>query len=315
MHVLLIFLSFYVTNIICPAFPCPYPGIFWDYSLNSWNDCPAGYSCSYCWNEPTICPADTYSEGTVTACTDCPTGQFSLPGSSSCNSCDGVYWDFSSNIWRDCPAGYRCPSCFEAPTICPRETYAESKSKSCTSCTTGTHAESGSSSCSACAPGKYWSRRYTDPEYKCNTCLIGAVYCPGGDSYYNCPAGTYGNGRETNLPLSACLDCPVGKYGTQTAMIACWLCRDVWPSCCSNCYRFGCGNASIGICKPCTCPTNFTRLNTCDGTDKEPLCKKCQCEELELKEVECTITTDPVCCPRYSVQQHLIYILSFLLKL
>jgi len=228
----------------------------------------------------------------------------------------GVYWDSSVSLWTDCPAGSFCPDCSNPPELCPKETYSDEGATACTSCPAGKHALlPGSTGCSQCEAGKYWSLFHGASEYTCNDCMIGGVYCPGGDNMLTCPKGTYSNW----VGASVCKDCEPGKYQPNPGRSSCFGCTYPcnWPydTCTGGCYRQGCGGDTIGKCVTCSCPnTNYSLINTCDGSaGSYPNCKYCPCEE--FKEAHCTSVTDPVCCSRYSVPLQSIYILSFLLRL
>jgi hypothetical protein len=149
--------------------------------------CPAGFYCPLAVSEAIPCPAGTYGPSTglqsSSQCTDCPAGQYCVPG--------------QSLITGYCDAGFYCPSRSSGPTQepCPagfRRTSTGARSSSdCTTCLAGSYCPEGSSVGLACPQG---------------------AYCPAGSLVPTlCPKGTYGS--STSLLASAdCTLCDPGYF-------------------------------------------------------------------------------------------------------
>jgi hypothetical protein len=186
---------------------------------NACNQCPSGsYSSTANSTSCTSCPAGTSFSGTggasLSVCSTCPAGKYSLLGASSCTSCPaGTSFSGSS--------GTSLSVC----TTCPSGKFSSAGSSSCTSCPAGTYnSTSGSSSCTVCPAGTAFSGTGGTSLSVCTSCPAGKYSSAGSSSCTSCPAGSY----SSTSGASSCTLCPTGTFynGTgATSLSQCAQCR------------------------------------------------------------------------------------------
>ena len=139
------------------------------YYLNSslCSICPAGYKCVN--NSKTQCPAGQYSAQGSTSCTSCPAGKYSAAGATSCTSC--------STTWSNC-------------TAC--------SVSGCSACNANYKLSGGKCVEDGCLNPGYYKSGST-----CKICEAG-YYCPDKKNRYACTGSTY----TKTTGQTSCKTCP-----------------------------------------------------------------------------------------------------------
>ena len=182
----------------------------------------------------------------------CPTGEYSMPGSTSCTSCaGGTYWDHNQGVCKECPAGYYC---------------VNGERKECTSGLSGP----GASKCSVCSPGQYFSTQTN----ACESCRAGTYSdAANATSCTSCPKGTY-----SAAGASSCTPCPAGSYQANTGRSSC-------TNCGSGKWYKGTGGASSNVCT--NCPAGYY----CADGKKTECPKGSYCKAGSWTPTQCPIKT------------------------
>lgn len=210
--------------------------------------CASGYYCNTGSDTPKptvaskggVCPPGTYCEpGSITP-TICPDKYYqNLAAQNSCIICPAGYYCGASNgtaVPATCPAGFYCPEGTGAVVpSCPAGTYSSNQSlalqnvSQCTNCpggyfcgTPGLHTPTGK-----CTEGFYCTSGAIDALATAFSVFGGAGgrctpghYCPAGSILPTaCPIGTY-SPSNASVDVSACLQCPPGKYCATTGLSA-----------------------------------------------------------------------------------------------
>jgi hypothetical protein len=208
-------------------------------------------------NPCTVCAAGTYKSvlGSA-ACSSCPLGKTSLPGSTAESNCRDTL---------KCNAGYTGPDdgiCTE----CAAGSYkATVGSVSCTLCLAGKYStltgQSSSGTCQDCAAGKYATATGQSSSSTCQDCLAGKyVSLTGSSVCENCLAGKYSTATGQSSSVT-CQDCLSGKYSTATGQTTC-------EDCLAGKYSTLTGQSSSGTCQDCSAGkfsglTGQSSLDTC----------------------------------------------------
>lgn len=199
-----------------------------------------------------VCPLDTYQPDATSssACLDCPAGtKADYTGSAGCNPCPAnTYWarsDCGRNVCRDCPCGQVSP--FGATTcVCPAGTQAIGAT--CQACPPGTFS-SYNSTCQTCAPGMTaaagatWCQpcplgTQSAPGGLCTACGVGEYSLGGMMACAACNPGSFANTtgtgqctfcsagqQQTAYGGTSCSDCPENSYNDgRFAAIGCQSC-------------------------------------------------------------------------------------------
>lgn len=176
-------------------------------SSNKCVACPAGKSCSLSVT-PSNCPSGTYSLEGSTSCTiippgyklsasttieKCAKGTYSTGNQDSCTNCvDGTYADKEGSFkCEPCPPGYKCATHDAAPVQCLYGEYSSGLSITCETCADGY----------ICVKG---STRPDPIGYECPP----GHYCDGG-TVTQCSVNQY-NPFVRQTSSAACLNCPSG---------------------------------------------------------------------------------------------------------
>lgn len=249
--------------------------------------CPAGTYSSYAGRTTcTPCPAGTASASiglkSVSACTFCSPGTFSIAGSASCQLCPaGTYFSDSGAT-----SSSQCVPCHQG-------TYGPSAGAArCQSCPPGTFSSvTGSISnvdCTPCPVGTY-SRAFFDVEtgldfVSCEPCpagtfgpTVGAMTCR------PCPVGHYSTATGATS-LSTCIACPAGSFSTAkgaSSSAACHYCGAgtfaelpgsiACLACSAGTYLAVDGATNASACTPC--PAG--RTATVPGASTAAACERC----------------------------------------
>jgi hypothetical protein len=213
----------------------------------------------------------------------CPSGRYSLRGSSSCNECPSysapLFTDVGAAVCSTCPPGrysyYTATSSnsdYECALI-PAGRYFDNGTNSLTSCPGGSYGPTGNnrSYCPVCAEGTY-SYYWGGSQY-CSVCDaasysgLGAVYCSycsssDGNrvgagtcesatyvtlaSEYNCTVGEY-------LAVNGCVDVPAGHYAPSPQSRVFYSCQPgtVYNSTIADCQSCSAGYYSPGSVESC----------------------------------------------------------------
>ncbi|GMI37858.1 hypothetical protein TeGR_g14131, partial [Tetraparma gracilis] len=183
-----------------------------------------------------MCPAGSYSTGSVDACASCDTG-YSNEGASKCEFCGPGEHMIENGLIKNCEA-------------CEAGKFSEAGA-SCLDCTPGTYSNAGASYCATAGAGKRanddrtgmlvcpvntFSTGSTDA---CSSCPKGGHSQPGSSSCEKCDTGTYYDQVENE-----CFACPAGKFSTSGAQSL---------DGCEDCARgFVSREPGMGFCDPCT---------------------------------------------------------------
>ena len=174
-------------------------------------DCPVGmynplvsqYECTPCGlgrygaetglASCTMCNAYSYNmlEG-QTSCIPCPNGQKASLTRTSCETCEpGTIFD--GTICKPCEKG----------------SFAREGAATCLKCGFGTYSDiEGIPECKKCAAGTYSLSYASTTVSDCKSCNVGTYSVAGSYECVECPIGRYGS--ETGLGV--CVACPIGTY-------------------------------------------------------------------------------------------------------
>ena len=180
-----------------------------------------------------ICPPGTFNDGQSSSCSDCPSGELSTRGASSCQ--------YSTS---NCPPG----------------TY--SSGATCDSCPSGKYndqaGQTSNAVCKTCVPGS----KTNDYQSGCDLCGKGEYQDQSGQpTCKSCDAGT-GNDQTGSTSDSACIDCTAGKFNVNSYTGICVDCekgkyndQEKQTTDCKRCpdatYSDTLGTSSAENCKNC----------------------------------------------------------------
>lgn len=169
--------------------------------------CPSGFACpSTSQAVVTQCSTGTYSTGGQESCSICPAGMAcDIYGVSIVPCAAGYYALEGAGVCTACRAGFSCPYTtikYELP--CTNGTYSLGGASSCTNCPPGSSCPSTSSAPQACASGTFSIGRQTS----CTVCLAG-YSCSSTTSNVMTPCAS---GYYSLAGSAGCTYCPSGYY-------------------------------------------------------------------------------------------------------
>lgn len=190
-----------------------------------------------------MCPAGTFKDKTVLACTRCSRGMYQdVRGQSSCKTCPFGYQTQQEGALRvteclidvnqRCSAGrYIDAQSIIACAECPSGFFSSVEDASgCQECAAGFYtAEALSTFCNAC-PGGWYAQIKASLE--CAACAAGKI-------------GNYQNG---------CADCAAGKFSNTDGALVCATCPNGWFA----------QNAASSTCTACPAGKTFNGQNGCE---------------------------------------------------
>ncbi|CAG9331890.1 unnamed protein product [Blepharisma stoltei] len=284
-------------------YPCS-PGYYCTTGTLSLTSSPAGvYSPGYkagSVSDLVDCPSGYYCVEQSTGYNYCVVGEYCPTKSSTPSTCSsGNYCDNVSSSPTACPAGWYCPGYTSEmseypPLICPDRKVCKQSCSSPVTCDAGYYVITATTivnvvtpSCNGCPPGKY----STDTTEKCYDCSAGYMctgetptptpvnldtgyqcakgyYCPvGALKEYACPEGTYSI-DEALTSLSACTNCPVGKYNDLPGQTSCKTCGTYATSKegASQCTCIGNYRVYLQATGYCVCQTGYEYIDS-SGND------------------------------------------------
>ena len=203
-------------------------------------ECWGGYYCKGKSHTPMQFETDPghYSKNGSRSQTPCEPGEFQPePGQSSCNICEAGYYcgEERMTYMKVCPAGHFCRESSTTPEPCPRGSFsnatARTKPEACLICPKGKYCQDIKlkEPTDDCEAGFFCWGGAESPEPVFNDdnstgqeiVLYGdqchpGHYCPQGTTMMHpCGPGTY-NEVKGSKDVSACLQCPPGKYCNET---------------------------------------------------------------------------------------------------
>ena len=135
---------------LCPA------GSYSTGSVDACASCDTGYSnegaskCEFCG------PGDHMIEnGLIKNCEACEAGKFSEAGASCLDCTPGTYSNAGASYCATAVAGKRANDDRTGMLVCPANTFSTGSADACSPCTNGGHSQPGSSSCEKCDTGTY----------------------------------------------------------------------------------------------------------------------------------------------------------------
>ncbi|KAF0717142.1 hypothetical protein As57867_002460, partial [Aphanomyces stellatus] len=223
-----------------PGYACPFTtsntqalcadGYYSPGALAACLPCPAGFACADKTSAAkTACATGTYSGGTQSSCTPCP-GGYMCPSTSTNNitACPlGMYSIVGQVACTPCPAGSGCGYLSTSPVLCGPGYFSLAGQTNCTACPPGYECPQANQppqpcpigywspgsvlNCFECNPGFRCSLASTSPTPPQDACPAGG-YCNPPTTFFNCPAGTYGNSTAGQSVSQACGPCPEGYF-------------------------------------------------------------------------------------------------------
>lgn len=184
-------------------------------------DCPVGFYCNNTYNaDDTVkqniykCPEGTFNDKlgstNISACLPCPTGLYSMPGSSVCKNLsecpDGYY--IEGQKWVICPEGYYCTK--GVKTACENGKWSTRGSNTCSDCPADSMCRNGvkklrsiPETITDCLDGYY----YDETTSKCVLCPVGFTCANGIKTQCN---DTDGFSQYYDTVSNTCKLCPPG---------------------------------------------------------------------------------------------------------
>ena len=262
------------------------------------------------------CPPDTY-QNTIhpqpTQCTPCPTNQSTLgnTGATSC-ACALGYYRQQAETCVLCPAGFYCPPCTSADSVCPTSSKQP--------CFPGATSRAGSFTITNCTCGAGMvlaSRPKDNGNLYCMTLPLGAtglnpitglILCAAGwtrvgDACQLCAPGFYAavdSTQQLMLTMGGtrpfCVPCPLNTYNpTTSAMGAC-------TSCPPQQSTRGQGSTSL---QNCSCPSSTTIVKGgCAGCASNQYAEQGACKDCptnSLAQPGASSVADCLCLPGFEL--------------
>ena len=224
--------------------------------LTACEECPPGQygsNSGHCVD----CPAGRFQPNSrSTDCAYCVAGKYSNSGASVCTDCDaGKYRVVEGNECTDCEAGTYSTSGASVCTDCDAGEYSNSGASVCTDCDAGRYSNSSASVCTGCVAGRYSNSGAS----VCEFCAAGKYSNSGASECIDCDAGKYFDivelmcidcraGTYSNSGASVCTDCGAGKYSSITGATTHTVCK----YCVEGKYSSKTGANSASECQDCT---------------------------------------------------------------
>ena len=163
----------------------------------------------------TTCSAGTYSDGSSSTCSTCPSGYTSAAGATAQNKC---YISVAAGKYLSTANTTTTTSC-AAGTYKAAHTVNYGSTSSCSTCAAGKYSVAGAGSCTTC-PSGYTSAAGATAQNKCYISVEAGKYLSTANTTttVSCAAGTYKAAHTVNYgSTSSCSTCAAGKYSAAGA--------------------------------------------------------------------------------------------------
>ncbi len=248
----------------CPAGTADLDGI----GATACSICPAGRASVPGSVTCTVCPAGTADadQDPASPCQTCAPGSVSTAEAVECTLCDSGKYDHDENAATACKA-------------CDAGQFSLAGAASCEDCVDGSYAAEGAAVCVACAPG--FSDDDRQPSSRCRQCG-GGRYSPHTGLAGECIACEQGRFASTPPPhtdpfvvpgAAVCSVCNAGTFSEEAAA-ACDFCQpgsadldeDASTPCepCHNGTYSGCGSTECDVCDAGTSDADHDQATACE---------------------------------------------------